>query len=327
MNIWQSFQYLFLHWDSLVPKWLKCAIALFVYGTIGYSLSQIFTKWNSDKIFYFELRQGWQWLISIAFLLVGANWYTEVIKWRKLVLLTVHMERIQSIRAVLYGTSLGLISPNRIGDFSGRSLFLPSALRKEGASATIVSSICQNIPTFLCGTIACLALYIQHIIPDYDALLLGGVAAGFTGTILFALLIKKTALVSKWCQKVHFSAGQRYFDALSQRYPQAILNMCLGLSFFRYSVFIVQFWLIAGIFSNVSIVQSFIAMAIAYLTNAIIPSNQLVELGIRVAVPVFILSHYAVGPVVVAVASSVLWFINLAIPSLVGAFMYPRGNE
>ena len=328
MRIWHKLQYIFFHWDTLVPRWVRYAIIALVYGAVGYSLFEYFKGSEiGDRSPLVDLRSGWQWRISIAVLLVAVNWYAEMLKWRRLVFSAVSFSRKRAMRAVLYGTSLALISPNRVGDFSGRSLFLPADKRREGASATIVSSICQNIPTFLCGAMACAALYLQHILLRYDALLLGGAVAGLGGALLFGLLLFRTSQVANGCQSLHFTAGERYFNALAQRFPKFTLYKCLGLSFLRYSVFIIQFWLIACVISDIRLQNAFMAMSAAYLANAIIPSNLLVELGIRVGIPVFILAQYGAEPTNIAMASGVLWIVNLAIPSLIGALLYPRNNE
>lgn len=328
MHIWHKLQQLFFDWDTLLPKRARYAIGALVYGAVGYSLYQFLSENEISGVYSrLEFRTGWYYSQSIAVLLVGANWYAEMLKWRRLVFGTVSLGRMHALRAVLYGTSLGLISPNRVGDFSGRSQFLPVEKRKEGASATIVSSLSQNIPTFICGAIACAAMYLQHLLPNGDTILLGGVFAGLAGTMLFALLIFRTSLIARWCRTLHFALGERYFNALSHRFTSPTLIYCLGLSFLRYSVFIVQFWLIASGLTAISLPQAFVAMAAAYLANAVIPTNQLVELGIRVAIPVLILSQYGADPAAIALASFVLWIINLAIPSLAGAFLYPRSNK
>lgn len=325
MHILHKIQYIFLNWDRAVPRRVKFAIGIAVYVAVFYSLYRFVADTNRGlQTSDLTLLSGWQFRVSFAVFLVAANWLSEMYKWRMLVFFTEPIGRGRAMRAVLYGTSLGLISPNRIGDFSGRSLYLPSEKRAQGASATLASSLCQNIPTFFFGSVACIVLYWHAIIAKYNAFLLAGGIVGLTGALFFSLLLFRTSLVSSWCKALHFAAGERYFLTISQRYQWQMLIACLGFSVVRYLIFVLQFWLLVSSVSDISFIQAYTAIGCTYLVNAVIPTNQLVEFGIRLGVPAYIASFYGCAPESVAAASFMLWIINLGLPSLVGALLYPR---
>ena len=94
------------------------------------------------------------WIISGAvILLMILNWSVEAIKWKAL------MERLNPISfksaldGVLAGISTGLITPNRIGNFIGRTQLLDKELRTRATLLTFLSNLSQFVPSIFFGII------------------------------------------------------------------------------------------------------------------------------------------------------------------------------
>ena len=78
------------------------------------------------------------------------NWSIEALKWKISIR---HIQRIsflRSFRAVLSGVSFSVNTPNRIGEYLGRVLYIEEGHRLQAISLTIVCSMSQLIITLLC---------------------------------------------------------------------------------------------------------------------------------------------------------------------------------
>ncbi len=322
MSALRQFFFFFLNWDSYIPLWAKRIITLIPFIFVLYSL--IFFYRSSHFVSFLtnaKLASGWIYFLSASIILMGVNWFFEALKWKNLVVQSVNISIYLAIKAVLYGTSLGLITPNRVGDFSGRSLLLPQAYRTHGVSATIFSSLSQNIPTFLFGAISCFLLFVEGQLHSFRAILFAGITLGLFGAGLFTTVLFCTSSIASFFDVLKISSAKQYFVRLAHRFPTSVLLRIGVFSHIRYLIFIVQFWLIANIFIDLNLSLVFECMAATYLSNTVLPTNQLVELGVRIGMPAFILSFYGIAAEPIAIASFILWLVNLALPGLIGALI------
>ena len=59
------------------------------------------------------------------------NWSIEAIKWRLLIKKMQPITFIEALKGVLSGVAVGTFTPNRIGEFGGRILYLKEHLLKK----------------------------------------------------------------------------------------------------------------------------------------------------------------------------------------------------
>jgi hypothetical protein len=111
--------------------------------------------------------------------------------------------------------------------------------------------------------------------------------------------------------------------------PKLLLLKTVLLSTLRYLVFSTQFYIsIRLVGLNFCILQCMMVIPVIYLVLAAIPTMALTELGVRGSVSVFLFGLLA-GPGVldaratlaVVSASTLIWIINIAFPSLAGVLV------
>ena len=102
----------------------------------------------SSKIFY---------LLGV-FLLMFINWWFEALKWKWAVATLQKISLGKAYKAILSGVSFSVSTPNRIGEYLGRILYMDENSRLKAIALTIVCSISQLIITLLCGLIGILIL-------------------------------------------------------------------------------------------------------------------------------------------------------------------------
>ena len=130
---------------------IKSVIAVaFILG-VGYQLlheQDLGLIWDN-----FMARWNWRnaWLIGLAVVLMPVCWLFEAAKWRMLMGPVLKMNLREALRAVLGGISISLFTPNRIGEYGGRVLFVPSKYNWWAVIATLVGSFAQNLVNIAIG--------------------------------------------------------------------------------------------------------------------------------------------------------------------------------
>ncbi|HZX59563.1 MAG TPA: hypothetical protein VFE54_12585, partial [Mucilaginibacter sp.] len=92
--------------------------------------------------------------MSVVFLLMLVNWLLESFKWKYLTRELVKISAWKAIEAVFCGLTWAIFTPNRIGEYGGRVMFLPPAKRIQGVFVMAVGSFGQNVITNFLGLTA-----------------------------------------------------------------------------------------------------------------------------------------------------------------------------
>ena len=68
---------------------------------------------------------------------------------------SIEVSWLNAFRAVFSGLAISMITPNRLGEFAGRIIYLPAQLRIKGTAFTFISNLAQLLVTLTGG---CLTL-------------------------------------------------------------------------------------------------------------------------------------------------------------------------
>jgi hypothetical protein len=265
-----------------------------------------------------DLAGAWPVLL-FALVLMPVNWTLEALKWRALVRGLEPMPVGRALAATLCGTTIGLITPNRVGEFAGRVLFLSPEHRVEGGFITVLGSIAQFVITLFAGGIA-LAVgggsLLRGLVPDavglvvlWSALLIGtGAVVLYLSPVLLARLLLGVPLLRR------FEREALAMDLV----PARTLCLVLGISAARYVVFTVQFAALAWQLAGTPPLAALLAVPLVFLVTTLVPTTALTELGVRGgAAAAFIPGD----PSAIVPVSALLWVINLVVPALVGGIV------
>ena len=119
-----------------------------------------------------DLEHAWQQL-KISFLGTGAsslsfiiilmlgNWGIEAMKWKLAIEKIQPISFIKSLKAIFSGVSFSVTTPNRVGEYFGRVLYMKEGNRLKAISLTIVCSISQLLVTLWMGLFGLLVLKSQ----------------------------------------------------------------------------------------------------------------------------------------------------------------------
>ena len=276
-------------------------------------------------------------LLIVASLML-VNWSLEAVKWKYLIGKVEEVSFINAFQAVLTGISVSSFIPNRVGEFFGRIFILKTASRIEGILITVVGSISQLLITVIMGSVALLVFIPQYLSTSgfahgylYHSLIVLVLSLDFLLVGLFFKLSFLTTLKERILQ--NGLRRLRKFFRVFAFYHNREMGMVLLLSFTRYLVFSTQFYLLLLLFDvRIPYFNALVLIAIIYLVMAIIPTIALTELGIRGSVALYIFGLYfgqhvpmtGKNSLGVFAASTLLWMINLGIPTLIGTLFVFR---
>lgn len=249
-------------------------------------------------------------------LLMPINWLLETVKWHVLVM-KIHPQKFKTTLAdVLAGVSTSILTPNRIGNFIGRTTQLPKEYKTKAIIATIHSNVAQFNASIIFGTIGLLLLGFSNSMVDESAVQFSAYFVIALGTIiyLYPKILDFDPLSRLYSEQMKNGIAHIQNEAVSTKLGILLLSML------RYLVFLLQFYLLLKLFGAHGMLPVLIpAIALVYLITTIIPSFLFGKLFVREASALFVLEAYGVEPGIILLAVFFLWILNLAIPSLIGA--------
>lgn len=260
-------------------------------------------------------------LFAGAVLLVVANWGIEARKWQ-LSVRSIHPVSFgKAFKAVLSGVSFAVSTPNRMGEYLGRMLFLPDGFRLRSISVTLVGSIGQLLITLYAGFAALMVLknaltatpYYSKVL--YQFALFGVGVGAFFLTLFYFETGALGRLLNKWLRKTRY----RYLIESLEAFSNRLLLQLLLLSALRYAVFVLQYLLLFRFFGvQVGLWEGTHALGMQFLTMAVIPSIALAEVGLRGEISLTLLGLFSTNSLGIGLTTVSIWFLNLVIPAVAG---------
>ncbi|MFT6166043.1 MAG: hypothetical protein ACJAV5_000860 [Vicingaceae bacterium] len=252
--------------------------------------------------------------VFVVICFVPINWGIETLKWKWILKDAQYLSWNQSVKSVLSGITMSIITPNGIGDYGGRMLGIEKNKIGQALFYNGFLSLSQLLTTFIFGLLGLLLVRERLNLPINGAVLsiitMGLICIGFW--IFF---------------KSKFGLGfikiflLKYKQLISFEISRSLRFQVLFLSFLRYVVFCIQYYLLIQCFnSDIGLVETFSSIAVVYLCTAIIPTGWFSGLIVRGSVSFFVFQSVLNSGEFGVLASTVLWLINLFLPALVGLY-------
>jgi len=270
--------------------------------------------------------QAWKFWAVIMLMLV--NWGIEARKWQLLIRPLQHMPFLRAFKATLTGVSFAMNTPNRIGEYGGRMLFVNEGNRIRSVSLTIAGSVSQLIITLVLGVAG---LYILSDVLMQD-IHFRSVSIWFRSarfillivTAVFLMVYFRIGWIIRVLERLPGMKRFMHYVTVLEDLPVSLLLRVLSLSLLRFTVFIIQYNLLLQVLHvNLDWWHGFWVVCVLFLCLAIWPTVAILELGLRWEYSLFLFSLFSSNTVGIYVTASAIWLINLVLPALAGTLFLP----
>ena len=268
---------------------------------------------------------GMVWNLIAVIILMLVNWSLETVKWKLAVGKIQQVDFLTAFKAVLSGVSFSVTTPNRIGEYLGRVLYMNEGNRLKAISLTITGSLSQLIVTLLMGITGMLILrpIIEsgHFITSFwYGFILYGVAIVL---VILTVFYFRLSWLVKWIDRLPGSKKYAWLIETLEKFDATLLLQIMSLSTLRFIVFIVQYYLLFRLFDvDVSLWESWWVVSVSFLVMAVIPTIALfTDLGLRGTVSLMLLGLFSQNSLGISLTAVSIWFINLIIPALAGSLL------
>lgn len=263
--------------------------------------------------------------LLLVFALMIVNWTIEALKWKMLVGQIQRVPLLVAFKAILSGVAFAVTTPNRVGEYLGRILYMEEGNRLRAISMTITGSVSQLIVTLVMGLAGLIVLGPQitgtgMVSAPWLKMLVAGTA--LTAVLLTLFYFRIPFLV----RTIDRLPGKHRFNFLvsaMERYNATLLLRVLSLSATRFLVFVIQYYLLFRLFSvDLSLSQAAWAVSVSFLVMAAVPTIALfTDLGMRGEVMLQLVSLYSGNRLGIGLAAITIWLVNLILPALAGSLL------
>ena len=283
---------------------------------------QINTQWSLIK------ESATNSKLWIVVLLMFINWGIEAKKWQLLINHIQQFSFYKALKSVLAGCSITMLTPNRVGEFGGRIIYVDNNSKIKAISLTIVGSISQLLVTLIMGCFGLLFLKyfsnesanILEILPHFWQSFIISLSVGVT--LILLLFYLRLSWIVKLIEKVPVLQNFTKHISVLQEFNNMQLIQILSLSCLRYLVFVLQYVLLLQVIQiHIAGLLAFMLITIFYLFMAIVPTFGFIELPVRIGASWEILKLYTTNEIGVGAVALGIWIINLVIPALIGSIL------
>lgn len=305
---------------------LKAAILLLVAWVLFRKLN------NHQNLLEFErLMQGLGTdtvavTLSVVIVLMFANWFLEAIKWRYLCRYIERISLWKAIQSVFCGLTWAVFTPNRIGEFGGRVLFLQPRKRIFGVVAMGVGALAQLVLTSVAGSLS-IAWFVNRF---FDVGTLGGGAVWLLSVVyagFFLALYFNVKWIDNWMRRIGFMRKfHRFFEILT-RYSRRELLLIFLNSLARFVIFTSQYCiLMLVLIPDIDFMPMLLLIFILFFVQAALPTLDLFDFGVRSVTASYLYGHITDQDIAVMAIASCIWFINLILPAILGSVFVLKIN-
>ena len=273
-----------------------CSVA--IYREVGTNAN--IAQYGTQIRVQFEKIAIYQW--ALLFFLMLINFLVESYKWKIVLKSETSISIFNALRSVFVGQAFAFYTPNRIGEYVGRTMMLETDNKIIAIGRMAWASYAQMIVTIIMGAIA---IYIN---PPFLAWLKWATPL----LLIFALVV--------YFHKVTFSGILKSFNFL--QIEMEVKKKLLALSFLRYSVYLMQYTWAAHILNiPIPYIALWVGLAVMFLSLSIVPTISITELVIRGQLILLLLSPWYHNSLMLICLSTIIWAVNFLLPAIIGAFL------
>jgi hypothetical protein len=292
---------------------IKLAIGVVSFWIIYNRLREI-PQLKEQCLFWFSEPKMYLVLILVL-LLMPINWGIESYKWKSITKQIEPVSYKTALKSVFSGICVGNIAPGRAMEFLAKIMFFKPDNRPSITVLHFINGMFQMLITVTAGLIA-ITNKLNHN-NQSSSFIYGVLGFGicmilfFCWAILNVTFIQQKLKFIKWFKKMD---GAKYIQ-----FSKTLILKLIGFSIIRYLIFTTQFYLIYNALApQNNLIDVFMSIAAYFMLTSLIPMISVIEPAIRAAIALFVFNNSGDNTVIVVLASTFVWIINVIIPSVIG---------
>ena len=248
--------------------------------------------------------------IAALMFLTFSNRFVEILKWQSLSSLIKPVSVGQAAKQVLSALTLGIFTPNGIGEYAGKALYFE---KKDAPRVIFLNMVCNGVQVIYAIVFGLIGLTIlnqfHEIIPNtYLYIVYAVIAVVFT--LLFS--IRNFAIKGYSIQTI--------LNLLNE-IPKKKHRKNLFLALLRYASFTHQYVILYYLFGvDIPYFELLCAVSAIYLMASSLPNFQFLEFAVKGSIAMFIFTALDVNQWVVALVATLIWLLNIVLPISIGSY-------
>jgi uncharacterized protein (TIRG00374 family) len=264
--------------------------------------------------------------LAIGCALMIVNVAVQFYRWRFLLrLLDQSISNNAVLSSLLIGFAAGFFTPGQIGEYGGRVATLRSLRASKVLATSLIDKLYSLVVVIVGGTIALLpfTFYFLKQYWSFSYIILALTVIITLGTALVYPQQVKLVL-THFPKKILENKAVAAFLSVNEFFRRKQARVFLLLTMLLYAIILAQYSFIARAFENVPIFSvATCAASVLFVKSAFLPIS-IGDLGIREGTAMFFFSRAGFSPATAFNTSMFLFFFNIFIPSLIGAFYIIR---
>lgn len=258
-------------------------------------------------------------VLAVVFMFINST--LEAYKWFTLVSWAEPVGYRTAFTSYLAGVAFSVITPNRIGEYPGRILYLGGSNTFSYINISVSGVVSQLAGMYTVGLAG--LIYYNIVTPAPLAQL--ALVACITLNIFIAIVYWRFHTWLPRMEQNRFLRRFAVYGRLMARVPAADKMKVLAVSVLRVCVFTAQYlFLLRWMNVDIPLLPGFCLGALFFWVMAVVPSLALTELGIRGAVSLYIFGHYSPNSIGILAATTAMWVMNIVVPAILGSLLIIR---
>ncbi len=262
-------------------------------------------------------------LLLIQLLLSFLNLSLESFKWQLLTSTFNPQKFTGSFLQVISGLQLGMVTPARAGEPLGKALLIGKGNRTKGVLLSFAGSLIQNLVIVFAGIISMLFLEKFNVLNTslFFSIGKGILKYGFIIPVVVGLIVLGLIRIIRviWNNPL-FKRISLHFQILNKLGLVLILKVFL-VTVSRYLMYSFQLWLILDFFGIINSYYEIWLIPLYFTLITFVPTIALADIGVRSSIGLFVFGISGSSYLAIITSIFILWFFNLALPSVSGLFL------
>jgi hypothetical protein len=258
--------------------------------------------------------------LTLVFALMLMNWLVEALKWKYICLQFQPISLNKAVKSVFSGLAWAIFTPNRIGEYGGRVLFLNPKKRIFGVIGMGIGSLSQMVITNVVGVWA-FCWFVYTYLTIQGSWFIGVTLLTILYSAFFIIFYFRIGLINDLLIKIPFLKKYQRFFGLLLRYDQKMLRKIFLYSAIRYVVFTSQYCLLMQVLiPELLFFEMLMMIFILFFVQSALPSLDLFDVGVRSVTASYFFGFLTEMNIAIMAIAACIWFVNLIVPAIIGSF-------